>query len=455
MYTSVVEGFTFTDAVYFVTVTFTTVGFGKVVPGTSAGRVFTAVFISAGMVLLAVVLTEAARAVGEGWAKRRRAARAAAVAAAAGLPGFLPGQEHPLEQRWPLGGWLGRGAAFAQAHRAATRIAGMACFLLLYALLFWGLERQSLSDQGPRHTFTDAVYFAVVASTTIGYGDIYPQTNGAKWATVLLLPPAVVILSASLSSVAELIIDGDVEKGGGGGSISGSLRGALRLQRMRWGDSGGSFDDEGGGWGRGADALPLEIFKAAQQQRRRPSGVGSSRSIGSSGGGGGGGGSGEGRAEGGLALSEAEYLECALASQGLVAPAFLAALRRDYRALATAAQRQIARASGDRSASAAHGNQTLRLAPVAASPPPLPPTCNVKTEAGILFGNLQRSVLTVAEAQSIISDAVATGDYRPQDARAIWDLVTSLAEAEDDQASKARCCCCCCCCCCSLHCFFA
>ena len=51
---------------------------------------------------------------------------------------------------------------------------------MCYALLFWGLEREGVDyaasdgegkggESGQGHTFWDALYFAVVAATTIGY----------------------------------------------------------------------------------------------------------------------------------------------------------------------------------------------------------------------------------------------------------------------------------------------
>lgn len=53
------------------------------------------------------------------------------------------------------------------------------CYILISALVIFNVEAESFE------TFFDAIYWATVSLTTVGYGDIYPITTAGKIITMI------------------------------------------------------------------------------------------------------------------------------------------------------------------------------------------------------------------------------------------------------------------------------
>ncbi|MBE6874852.1 MAG: ion transporter [Ruminococcus albus] len=65
-------------------------------------------------------------------------------------------------------------------HKALTAVATLACaYIMLSALVIFNVEPDSFVN------FFDAVYWATVSLTTVGYGDIYPTTTLGRVVTML------------------------------------------------------------------------------------------------------------------------------------------------------------------------------------------------------------------------------------------------------------------------------
>ncbi|PYZ91942.1 ion transporter [Salipaludibacillus keqinensis] len=62
------------------------------------------------------------------------------------------------------------------------------------------------------HTYTDAVWWAVVTSTTVGYGDISPETPIGRMIAILLMMVGIGLLGMVTSSVASYFLQGKNEK---------------------------------------------------------------------------------------------------------------------------------------------------------------------------------------------------------------------------------------------------
>lgn len=66
---------------------------------------------------------------------------------------------------------------------------------------------------GPKMSFIDALYFSVVTSTTVGYGDLYPETGSAKLFSIFYMLIGTVIVGSILGELMDLYVVGVVEKG--------------------------------------------------------------------------------------------------------------------------------------------------------------------------------------------------------------------------------------------------
>lgn len=64
--------------------------------------------------------------------------------------------------------------------------------------LFFHVE--STSNPGVR-TFGDAFYFTVVTLTTVGFGDITPQSEAGKWTTVLMILSGIILIPWQVSRI--------------------------------------------------------------------------------------------------------------------------------------------------------------------------------------------------------------------------------------------------------------
>jgi hypothetical protein len=74
---TIVEGWTVVDAVYFCSMSLATVGYGDVVPDTDAGKIFTVVYVLAGIGILVSFFTALTKKTLELQAERIRARQAA------------------------------------------------------------------------------------------------------------------------------------------------------------------------------------------------------------------------------------------------------------------------------------------------------------------------------------------------------------------------------------------
>ena len=80
-------------------------------------------------------------------------------------------------------------------------------YIFVSALVIFNVEADSFN------TFFDAIYWATVSLTTVGYGDIYPVTTAGRIITMIssLFGIAVVALPAGIITAGYMEI---IEKGG-------------------------------------------------------------------------------------------------------------------------------------------------------------------------------------------------------------------------------------------------
>jgi voltage-gated potassium channel len=107
--------------------------------------------------------------------------------------------EKPVRAIWALPHVLWHMVRTAFADAAFQGLSGFAVLLIaLGSAFYWRVEKWS---------YVDAVYFSVVTLTTVGYGDMAPQTDAGKLFTVGYILIGLGVIAAFISSVASTGID--------------------------------------------------------------------------------------------------------------------------------------------------------------------------------------------------------------------------------------------------------
>lgn len=117
----------------------------------------------------------------------------------------------------------GARALFTRLGRVAAFAVGV---LFSGALVAFYAEHPTNSEFA---TFGDALWWAVVTLTTVGYGDITPETTTGRWAGVLIMVTGIAVLGLLAGSLASFFRLGDATEAPGPGSLAPDAR-ALAAQ---------------------------------------------------------------------------------------------------------------------------------------------------------------------------------------------------------------------------------
>jgi len=162
------EGLTFLDALYFTSITLSTVGYGDVTPQTVMGKLLVILSIVLGIAFIAAALTIVTNYTLQ---KQEKALR---KALASGQTNTTSGLSH--------------------SSLSILMVLGM---IAVSSILFILLEDMAL---------VDAVYFAVVSCSTVGYGDFAPKNNYTKVIASILALVGTVIFVNGLSSLSSPLL---------------------------------------------------------------------------------------------------------------------------------------------------------------------------------------------------------------------------------------------------------
>lgn len=175
----------FIDSFYFCVVTLTTVGYGDLVPGTTAGKLFTSLYVFVGFGLVGALVSGAANYIVEMQEKillrgiRRKEQE-------------KEKEEQEQEQEHEL-------SEEADAQSAAMKV--LVSGILVVTLLIVGVVFNIVIEE---MTFVDAFYCVCVTVTTLGYGDHSFKTATGRLCGALWMLTSTVCLAQFFLYIAEL-----------------------------------------------------------------------------------------------------------------------------------------------------------------------------------------------------------------------------------------------------------
>lgn len=155
-----VEGWDFVSTLYFITTTFSTVGYGDLVPKTDASRIFTTLFAAFGIVFVINSVNGAAS-----WLLRK----------------LRPKDHEIVHPAWHIFHFL-------------------ILFILLVSLIVVGTVFFCLSSDGEIN-LVESFYWSIITILTIGYGDFTPKTSYQKLFAMAYILSGVAIFSAIIAEV--------------------------------------------------------------------------------------------------------------------------------------------------------------------------------------------------------------------------------------------------------------
>jgi voltage-gated potassium channel len=119
-----------------------------------------------------------------------------------------------------LGQVAGRAREFYMLfkRKRVSKILGLTCAIILYGALALYLSDRYYETRGSKGIF-DAIYWAVVTLTTVGYGDIVPTSKVAKIFALMIILSGPALLSLITASIASVFVERKIKEGKGLESI--------------------------------------------------------------------------------------------------------------------------------------------------------------------------------------------------------------------------------------------
>eukprot|EP00547_Thalassionema_nitzschioides_P001255 CAMPEP_0194216036 /NCGR_PEP_ID=MMETSP0156-20130528/18224_1 /TAXON_ID=33649 /ORGANISM="Thalassionema nitzschioides, Strain L26-B" /LENGTH=354 /DNA_ID=CAMNT_0038944705 /DNA_START=14 /DNA_END=1075 /DNA_ORIENTATION=- len=195
IYSAWFEETTFIDALYFTSITASTVGYGDVLPATDGQKVFTTFYLLLGVIVIlgvfvTILVDDLFDSVHIARQKARDDGDAHVLDKVQGGTNQLPELEARILAYWRI---------------FKSKIPYLvACFVP--PIIFAIVENNAHEDNPavPQWNWVDVIYYTVTTATTIGYGDVVPRTEAIRLVCVFYVPFCVVTLTMVMSAVSNV-----------------------------------------------------------------------------------------------------------------------------------------------------------------------------------------------------------------------------------------------------------
>ena len=199
-FTYLFEKWTIVDAMYFSVVTLTTIGFGDLYPTTDEGRIFTCFFALYGIGILGIFLgvvgeklVEVHNDILHGQRKQNTKIITNMLAPRHNVAQDL---KDAKTQRLPK-------SAFHLMWKLFLLEAPIVLIVLFFFFMIGYFEKWSVIK---------TVYFSIISSTTVGYGDVTPNLQSMRCFCVIFLPLAVAVFCEVLGRIAGAYLEYRIDK---------------------------------------------------------------------------------------------------------------------------------------------------------------------------------------------------------------------------------------------------
>lgn len=176
------EDWDFVDALYFVTVTCTAVGYGDMYPTDDLGKIITVIYVTLGLLVLAASLGTWSSVIAE------RLQRAAA--------------EKNHDEQHPPG--------FCKSpdrRRITTAVFFLVLFVAVGTMFYGGYD-----DGVDSFSYVDGLYLSVMTITTVGYGDISPQNSSMRLFTVFYILFGVALFANCIQVLVTVYVRNEIKR---------------------------------------------------------------------------------------------------------------------------------------------------------------------------------------------------------------------------------------------------
>jgi len=189
-YSYIFESWTIRDSIYFSVVTFSTVGYGDIRPSNDASKLFTCIFALMGIGIIGIALGF----IGQNLVQ-------AQVEALQRSHKKKETEESDNSEQNTKSSRVMRSLPILRD--VFLFICPIAAMTIIGSVIFGTYENWDL---------VDSVYWCVMTGTSVGYGDLAPQTNQMRWFSVPFIPLSVGVISAALGRIANIFVEEEIAK---------------------------------------------------------------------------------------------------------------------------------------------------------------------------------------------------------------------------------------------------